>query len=235
MRGKAVSHAKIQRWKRITPAYAGKRKWQTIYEIGDEDHPRLCGEKQVKVSNDGYVTGSPPPMRGKESDGEQRKMIGRITPAYAGKRKLTYKHVTKRQDHPRLCGEKEADVQFLWHSLGSPPPMRGKAFLVHHSSPPVRITPAYAGKRNGVCFCRIVHKDHPRLCGEKEPVQKHEADVQGSPPPMRGKVHTELHCGILVRITPAYAGKSRIPITQFLNIQDHPRLCGEKVQKTAGE
>ena len=25
MRGKAVSHAKIQRWKRITPAYAGKR------------------------------------------------------------------------------------------------------------------------------------------------------------------------------------------------------------------
>ena len=174
-------------------------------------------------------------MRGKESDGEQRKMIGRITPAYAGKRKLTYKHVTKRQDHPRLCGEKEADVQFLWHSLGSPPPMRGKAFLVHHSSPPVRITPAYAGKRNGVCFCRIVHKDHPRLCGEKEPVQKHEADVQGSPPPMRGKVHTELHCGILVRITPAYAGKSRIPITQFLNIQDHPRLCGEKVQKTAGE
>ena len=29
-------------------------------------------------------------------------------------------------------------------------------------------------------------------------------------------------------ITPAYAGKSWIPITQFFNIQDHPRLCGEK-------
>ena len=26
---------------------------------------------------------------------------------------------------------------------------------------------------------------------------------------MRGKVHTELHCGILVGITPAYAGKSQ--------------------------
>ena len=107
-------------------------------------------------------------MRGKESDGEQRKMIGRITPAYAGKRKLTYKHVTKRQDHPRLCGEKEADVQFLWHSLGSPPPMRGKAFLVHHSSPPVRITPAYAGKSVlGSSFVTPC-EDHPRLCGEKE-------------------------------------------------------------------
>ena len=107
--------------------------------------------------------------------------------------------------------------------------MRGKAFLVHHSSPPVRITPAYAGKRNGVCFCRIVHKDHPRLCGEKEPVQKHEADVQGSPPPMRGKVHTELHCGILVRITPAYAGKRFRRQRGSKIYKDHPRLCGEKL------
>ena len=29
------------------------------------DHPRLCGEKPAKISVDGYVTGSPPPMRGK--------------------------------------------------------------------------------------------------------------------------------------------------------------------------
>ena len=174
-------------------------------------------------------------MRGK--DARDRKVIlsDRITPAYAGKRSFWTIRPPEHRDHPRLCGEKFQCGLHTRRHWGSPPPMRGKAFLVHHSSPPVRITPAYAGKRNGVCFCRIVHKDHPRLCGEKEPVQKHEADVQGSPPPMRGKVHTELHCGILVRITPAYAGKSRIPITQFLNIQDHPRLCGEKVQKTAGE
>ena len=29
----------------ITPAYAGKRKMSTMYELTAEDHPRLCGEK----------------------------------------------------------------------------------------------------------------------------------------------------------------------------------------------
>ena len=50
----------------------------------------------------------------------------RITPAYAGKSYIQQFPRKFFRDHPRLCGEKEADVQFLFHSLGSPPPMRGK-------------------------------------------------------------------------------------------------------------
>ena len=45
---------------------------------------------------------------------------------------------------------------------------------------------------------------------------------------MRGKVRNAVYGVFVFRITPAYAGKSWIPITQFFNIQDHPRLCGEK-------
>ena len=37
-------------------------------------------------------------------------------------------------------------------------------------------------------FGRIVEKGiTPAYAGKSEPVQKHETDVQGSPPPMRGK------------------------------------------------
>ena len=46
---------------------------------------------------------------------------------------------------------------------------------------------------------------------------------------MRGKENMKQMCNFFFRITPAYAGKSWIPITQFFNIQDHPRLCGEKL------
>ena len=46
---------------------------------------------------------------------------------------------------------------------------------------------------------------------------------------MRGKENMKQLCNFFFRITPAYAGKSWIPITQFFNIQDHPRLCGEKL------
>ena len=49
MRGKEYGKVVEIDGDRITPAYAGKRKWQTIYEIGDEDHPRLCGEKPLKI------------------------------------------------------------------------------------------------------------------------------------------------------------------------------------------
>ena len=36
-----------------------------------------------------------------------------------------------------------------------------------------------------------------------------------------------------MRITPAYAGKSRPQLLRFDSVQDHPRLCGEKLNRTA--
>ena len=36
------------------------------------------------------------------------------------------------------------------------------------------------------------------------------------------------HC--FLRITPAYAGKSRALYAEAKNYEDHPRLCGEKMQ-----
>ena len=51
---------------------------------------------------------------------------------------------------------------------------------------------------------------------------------RGSPPRMRGKeCNTPLGQGYL-RITPAYAGKSRKFNAHFLEFRDHPRVCGEK-------
>ena len=65
-------------------------------------------------------------MRGKESDGGQQKTIGRITPAYAGKRYLYKVDDIDYWDHPRLCGEKSMQKLGRLRTIGSPPPMRGK-------------------------------------------------------------------------------------------------------------
>ena len=65
MRGKGYTTAAESEENRITPAYAGKR-WEGLKMAQDfEDHPRLCGEKQLTSSS-----------------GIQQI---RITPAYAGK------------------------------------------------------------------------------------------------------------------------------------------------------
>ena len=45
-------------------------------------------------------------MRGKASDQYIFQFLNRITPAYAGKRLCTVAVFSRKQDHPRLCGEK---------------------------------------------------------------------------------------------------------------------------------
>ena len=147
MRGKAFGGIHVVIRQRITPAYAGKSMELSSSIMVLKDHPRLCGEKcQTKCWKSARI-GSPPPMRGKVLDGYKDNPYYRITPAYAGKRRIILVCSFCYRDHPRLCGEKvyRQAVRFL--TRGSPPPMRGKA-VAHSIITEVHgITPAYAGKR----------------------------------------------------------------------------------------
>ena len=132
----------------------------------------------------------------------------RITPAYAGKSHLNCHFPKFKQDHPRLCGEKNGDTEFNCSIPGSPPPMRGKEDLCAKKLIEFRITPAYAGKRFKIGTAALSGRDHPRLCGEK--VKRFWVSVSfgGSPPPMRGKEDSLAILSPVNGITPAYAGKS---------------------------
>ena len=48
---------------------------------------------------------------------------------------------------------------------------------------------------------------------------------------MRGKGLWQPQNCYFIRITPAYAGKSREYLQNIKETQDHPRLCGEKTKK----
>ena len=87
-------------------------------------------------------------MRGKAEMSENRGFIVGITPAYAGKSDVSRMSFPMYEDHPRLCGEKISSLDKAFGLLGSPPPMRGKAWSGFHFISPFRITPAYAGKRD---------------------------------------------------------------------------------------
>ena len=107
-------------------------------------------------------------MRGKVSVGRLEVVSVGITPAYAGKRSSRRSAMHRKQDHPRLCGEKLLLFARRVLFLGSPPPMRGKGFHSFTSCLISRITPAYAGKSRKPMHCRKPMQDHPRLCGEKQ-------------------------------------------------------------------
>ena len=131
---------------------------------------------------------------------------------------------------------------------GSPPRGRGKVYPFRVGPVAVRITPAWAGKSSLRRPDHSARWDHPRVGGEKlscisllgelleSPPQGGEKELDdrfktaelGSPPRRRGKVHSQLLVVGIVRITPAWAGKSLFCFTAAVPIQDHPRMGGEK-------
>ena len=88
--------------------------------------------------------------------------------------------------------------------------MRGKGISFHSSESSFGITPAYAGKRSFPLYRPLNTQDHPRVCGEKVFVVAVVLNEPGSPPRMRGKATGERARTTKRRITPAYAGKSRL-------------------------
>ena len=85
-------------------------------------------------------------MRGKEGLPHGAFCFLGITPAYAGKSDPKVLGIGNAEDHPRLCGEKSGILRANAATIGSPPPMRGKATLYIDQPAIFRITPAYAGK-----------------------------------------------------------------------------------------
>ena len=129
MRGKAGIRRNGSNAAGITPAYAGKSVREMLPPEQQKDHPRLCGEKNAFLHQKLLLSGSPPPMRGKDPRAETAVTLPRITPAYAGKRILIDDFCKEHEDHPRLCGEKGSHAIYTCRVRGSPPPMRGKVWL----------------------------------------------------------------------------------------------------------
>ena len=168
----------------------------------------MCGEKMMKAGSNCAMLGSPPRMRGKDVPDDKEASGHGITPAYAGKSIRAYVKI--------------------WNEWGSPPRMRGKVAVFCCAVGAHGITPAYAGKSHSATPCSPAVWDHPRVCGEKIMERQRPDRKGGSPPRMRGKDLRDLVKMPFVRITPAYAGKSKGVHHGKGFPEDHPRVCGEK-------
>ena len=111
-----------------------------------------------------------------------------ITPAGAGKTLKQKRQYAVNEDHPRRCGENCFLLFAIKTTEGSPPQVRGKPHFQLSLLPPLRITPAGAGK---TVFCKLnerTNQDHPRRCGENGIPASDYYRQYGSPPQVRGKL-----------------------------------------------
>ena len=168
----------------------------------------MCGENVIDKANELVAAGSPPRVRGKQSEFLRGAYGRRITPACAGKTESTAGNDVNASDHPRVCGENTAKLYKASGINGSPPRVRGKhhiKFLLLASN---RITPACAGKTVARNARDLFRTDHPRVCGENCEASMKSASRSGSPPRVRGKLGGNSAQYKAERITPACAGKT---------------------------
>ena len=129
-----------------------------------------------------------------------------------------------------MGGEKSSSSSLLRWGKGSPPHGRGKVIVQIDAPRPRRITPAWAGKRAEAVGSQMSTRDHPRMGGEKPvPFYLFVFGV-GSPPHGRGKANLHILAVSRLRITPAWAGKSRTASHPSKDNMDHPRMGGEKTE-----
>ena len=147
----------------------------------------MGGEKLISWQTVPPLLGSPPHGRGKGDNHRSYESLTRITPAWAGKRGGFPSAIALSKDHPRMGGEKFQRSYSARISGGSPPHGRGKELCDSCLRIRQRITPAWAGKRLLGGQRHWLHRDHPRMGGEKYLVMELDLRAIGSPPHGRGK------------------------------------------------
>ena len=128
---------------------------------------------------------------------------------------------------PRACGESRSLRGLAPLDVGSPPRVRGKRRSASRLRSKPGITPARAGKTQQTVLALLLLRDHPRACGENDPLPPAANCKMGSPPRVRGKLSCRCAEWALSRITPARAGKTLLRRAELWTYSDHPRACGE--------
>ena len=193
---------------RFIPACAGNARPAGVWIFGTAVHPRVCGERVVRLVAVVPVRGSSPRVRGTpDTDGPAARSC-RFIPACAGNAAGRARQLRANPVHPRVCGERASDPDTDARAAGSSPRVRGTpaeapALLDHR-----RFIPACAGNarvRRGRSPARAVH---PRVCGERAGDVRELGQQVGSSPRVRGTPLLSRLWGRVRRFIPACAGNA---------------------------
>ena len=188
----------------------------------------MRGEKSKNLCFIQWCSGSSPHARGKVRAAGTTGRPHRIIPACAGKSLRRVGPASICRDHPRMRGEKKIHATQKPIKVGSSPHARGKEDSLISGAKTVRIIPACAGKRPNRSANSHLSQDHPRMRGEKSICSFVVSSTPGSSPHARGKGSVQKWEKSKLRIIPACAGKSSTVATGVRDLQDHPRMRGDK-------
>ena len=129
----------------IIPACAGNTLIGCCPSSCMGDHPRMCGEHNIRPDGFSRPPGSSPHVRGTLVGELYPRLLDGIIPACAGNTPQLGCPCTPSRDHPRMCGEHPVFEVFFDSVSGSSPHVRGTPLTTFGGIPANGIIPACAG------------------------------------------------------------------------------------------
>ena len=212
--------------RRIIPARAGFTPSWTARRGRGGDHPRSRGVYAGDRVHMDDRRGSSPLARGLPKKPKRCAITLRIIPARAGFTSGGGARSARRRDHPRSRGVYGPLQQRFGLESGSSQLARGLRFRAGSHSATLGIIPARAGfTRCAGHTCRVI-PDHPRSRGVYTRASSGERTSTGSSPLARGLPRERQAPVAGLRIIPARAGFTFLPVRGGANGRDHPRSRG---------
>ena len=193
---------------RFIPACAGNAAFYRNYSPLRPVHPRVCGERFWRFGRWRHHLGSSPRVRGTPAERERDLIALRFIPACAGNACRSGTQTAPRSVHPRVCGERFADLVCRQHHLGSSPRVRGTLQQRHAHHAQGRFIPECAGNAQGWNPYQTQWTVHPRVCGERSARAINSASAAGSSPRVRGTHRVGQGHAPVLRFIPACAGNA---------------------------
>ena len=150
----------------IIPACAGNTETRANDDVWAWDHPRVCGEHDMGLTEHQDRLGSSPRVRGTLGGSRNVIELDGIIPACAGNTWRIAPICSTCRDHPRVCGEHFWTSSIDVPKVGSSPRVRGTQVRGYRLDDFVGIIPACAGNTASKRPHRRRKRDHPRVCGE---------------------------------------------------------------------
>jgi len=212
---------------RNTPARAGKATQSDKRRTAQKKHPRSRGEGPLSISHRMLGAETPPLARGRPPTAFQHGNYQGNTPARAGKAESVRDYMNDLRKHPRSRGEGTTTNAKQSERSETPPLARGRQWRPLDESLAGRNTPARAGKaQRGPCPPQRRRK-HPRSRGEGSQNWPLAPSTGETPPLARGRHSVCYNLCVVLRNTPARAGKAGFQKYGQAPNQKHPRSRGE--------
>ena len=152
---------------RFIPACAGNARNTAGGRATTTVHPRVCGERLSMPVSPLRSDGSSPRVRGTLDRGYPNNQAIRFIPACAGNAHEFGLLNRPETVHPRVCGERSINHQYLTAHSGSSPRVRGTLHIGDYPDEQGRFIPACAGNATTSQVKEFSMSVHPRVCGER--------------------------------------------------------------------